>query len=253
MKNNDSLKNKVLAKIKRGEVKMRPKYQFVLKSFLYFGGVVFAFVALVYLVSFALYLLRQTGTFYLPSFGWRGIFPFLSSFPWGLALLGLVLILILEILSRNYSFVYRKPFIYSILVVVLVIGTGSFLIDRTAFHPQLHDYFQKHRVPPFRHLYEFSEKKCCDNVYFGAVVEKNEEGLQLETKQGEILTIRINTRTIRPTKRAFEEGEHVIIMGRREGNVIQAFGIRPFPKERHSFPRFPPGPLPGRLPPRPVK
>src|SRR3989344_3614541 len=114
-----SIKEEVIARIKRGETIMRPRWHFVLRAMLYALGVLIAALALVYLASFIMFVLRETGLLFVPSFGFRGVGVFLFSLPWFLILLSLVFVFVLEVLVRRYAFAYRKPLLYSVFGIVI--------------------------------------------------------------------------------------------------------------------------------------
>src|SRR4030042_4792350 len=135
--NKNSLQNSILEKIKSGQAKIRPKWHFVLKTLLLAAGVLFGTLALLYLASFVLFVLRQTGSWFLPSFGWRGIMVFLISMPWLLVILGVVFIILLELLVRHYSFAYRNPLLYSLLGIIVFVIIASVFVAKTSFHEGL--------------------------------------------------------------------------------------------------------------------
>ena len=85
-----SMKNDVLKAIQAGQVKMRPKWQFITKAALMVLGVVLAALATLYLVSFIVFILRQTGVLFVPAFGPGAFGVFFMSLPWLLILLAAV-------------------------------------------------------------------------------------------------------------------------------------------------------------------
>src|SRR3989339_1207086 len=106
---NSRLSKKVLDKVQRGEVKMKPKTYFVSRTV----GVIFlalltAFLVL-FLASFIFFNLRASGAWFLPQFGFSTIGIFFKSLPWLLILIALILIVVLEILVKRFSFAYRRP------------------------------------------------------------------------------------------------------------------------------------------------
>ncbi len=108
-----SIKERVLEKIKSKHIKMRPKFYFVLKTVLLAVGFFMVGALVLFLISFISFHLRASGIWYLPGFGPRGWGIYLRLMPWFLILAGLILILMLEILSKRCSFVWRRPVIYS--------------------------------------------------------------------------------------------------------------------------------------------
>ncbi len=110
-----NINDRIFEKIKNGQVKMRPKLYFVLKSLIFALGIVLASILVLFLFSFIVFCLKLGGIWFLPKFGFRGLGIFFISFPWFLILLALFLIFLLEIIAKKYSFVYKRPIIFSLI------------------------------------------------------------------------------------------------------------------------------------------
>ena len=84
--------NEILNSIKAGGVKMRPRWYFILQAALaMIGGMILLFL-IIYLISFIVFVERQTGAGFIPAFGLRGWTRFLVSLPWLLIMLTFVFI-----------------------------------------------------------------------------------------------------------------------------------------------------------------
>lgn len=118
------LSEKVMGKIKTGEVKMRPKIYFIAGSALLFLGLVTSSVVAVFLFSLTRFLLRSHG----PMAQYR-LEQLLSSFPSWIPLLAVMSIIIGIMFLKKYDFSYRKNFIYVIIGFIAVIITASWVID----------------------------------------------------------------------------------------------------------------------------
>src|ERR1700722_1425847 len=98
------VEHKVLAAIESGQVKMRPRWQFLLQTTLLAVGVIIAFFALLYLVSFIFFILHENGVWFVPAFGVSGWVALFRRLPWALIGLTIIFIIVLEFLVRRYSF-----------------------------------------------------------------------------------------------------------------------------------------------------
>src|SRR5665213_3408185 len=116
-----SVRQGVMDAIKKGNVQMRPRWHFVLVSTLAALGVFIVLLSLHYIVSLSVFLLRDNGAWFAPSFGGRGWFSLLHSVPWLLILFIIVFIGVLEVLVRRYRFVYRKPLLLSVAIILALI------------------------------------------------------------------------------------------------------------------------------------
>jgi hypothetical protein len=131
-KTDNPIARKVLAAIESGKVHMRPRWHFVLKAALAIAGMIFLTGALVYLISFIIFVMRESGAWYLTPFGLRGLKVFLMAAPWILIIIAAVVFVILEVLVRRYSFAYQRPLLYSIIAVMALITLSSFAVARNS-------------------------------------------------------------------------------------------------------------------------
>jgi hypothetical protein len=142
----NSIKDSVARAIEAGKVKMRPRWHFLLSAGLLFVGTILVVFTLVYLSSFAIFIFQQTpgpG----PGMGARGLGVYLTSLPWIIILIAIIFLIILELLVRRYSFAYRKPLLYTILGIIVLIFLVSLLVAQTPFHKNLYDRAERDNLP----------------------------------------------------------------------------------------------------------
>ncbi len=187
---NKSVKEEVLAAIKSGQIKMRPKWHFLLKAALAGVGGLIIILALLYLGSFIVFVMRQTGVWDVPGFGLNGWFVFLVSLPWVLVLLLIIFILLLEILVRRYSFAYRSPLFFSALFIVFIVLIGGYVVGRTPLHGRLLEYAERNMLPVAGPLYTQFGHQRFNNIHRGVIVgAKPPDSFLIKTRRNEILTI----------------------------------------------------------------
>lgn len=223
------IKESVLNRIRSGELAMRPKWHFVLKTILATVGAVIVFLAALYLVSFIVFTARQSGAWFGPAFGSLGFAALLRSLPWTLILLSLVFVGVLEILARRYAFAYRRPLLYSVAVIIVLVLAGGAAVapfHRTPFRdmpmhrlPVLTERFYRNFGPPPFPAREF---------YRGTITESLSDGFVIEDFEGATTTIRIPPRF--PLRRIGAPppaiGDEVVVFGAASGTEISARGIR---------------------------
>ena len=228
---------KVLGKIKNDQIKMRPKARFVLKSILIILGIFLVFFFTLYLVSFILFALRVSGVWHLSGFGFYGFRASLILLPWLLILIAIVLLIILEILVKHFSFVYHRPIFYSILAAVLFTLLGSFIIDKMQFHSCLFQKAQEERLPVMGKFYRDLGIEKDHNVCRGIVLEITENGFQVETPRGKVLNVNITSETQFSDGADIKKDDVIIILGERGDSEIQAIGIRKVDDDLNFFPQ----------------
>lgn len=246
------IKAKILSAIQAGKVTMRPRWHFALQTALVLSGITIIILTLLFLISFIIFSLRQTGVWFAPTFGYRGYSTLFTSLPWLLIGLSVIFIVILEILVKRYSFAYRQPLLYSALVLVLIVTIGGIAVAQTPFHGGLMKQARDNHLPIAEPLYNNFGMMRREGMHTGSIKEVNENGFILSSRRGDQLQIIVTPETQLPTGYDLIEGDMVVIMGERDNSTIQALGIREIeamPGEfipRQLFPqRFkPPLPLP---------
>jgi hypothetical protein len=220
------IQNKVLATIKSGDVTMRPKWQFFLRTGLEIAGVIILLLVLIYLASFIIFILQRTGLEFVPSFGWHGLVVFLMSAPWILFILCIVFIIILETLVHQYSFAYKRPIIYSVLGIVLATVFAGFIVSRTSMHRQLLQSANSHQLPVAGPLYRgFGEMRPKD-VHKGIIIRQEASGFDMQTMRHEVVFVMVTPRTRIFRDGSLIQGDYVVVLGMLQDGTIQAVGIR---------------------------
>lgn len=149
-----TIKNKILHIVEKNNIRMIPRWQFVLYSVLGILGLFFSFLALVFIASIVVFVLSRYGFMYLPLFGFGATMHLLSSIPIQLGITAIILVFITEILARQYAFAFKKPLIITLLVITgasLIIG---FLISLTPMHHTLRNYARMHHMGMMEHMYD---------------------------------------------------------------------------------------------------
>lgn len=219
---------------KRG-VAMRPRWHFLLLSALTAAGVLILVVTLLYIVSLALFFLRETGVWYAPSFGGRGWFVLLNSAPLLLIVLIAMFVVILDVLVRKYSFAYRAPLTVSLGGILLLIFVGGLLVAQTSFHRRLESAAHHgHLPPPIGFWYgKTFRPPPTKEMHRGLIIFKSPKQFVMVDSDGSTSTIQINSKTRLPRGEDFEMGDMVIVIGDSVGtDTIRAFGVRSIDFER---------------------
>lgn len=230
-----TLREAVLGTIKSGGARMLPRWRFALKTALALVGVFLLTLALLSSLSFGLFILRHTGLWFVPVFGFRGVRALLFSFPWLLVAVGIALIILLETILRRFAFAYRKPLIVSLAGILVFAGIASALISRSHLHERLFLRNRQGRPPFTGEFYRGYGLSSQRNVHIGRVATSTPEGFLMENPLGETLSIVITPKTRFPLGADFETRDHVVVLGDREDGTVQAFGVRRIDDETRRF------------------
>lgn len=230
MKNTDqqtSITDKVLEKIDRGEVKMRSRKYFVLRSVVIGLSIIVMVLFTLYLLSFIAFALRINGVWLAPGFGLPGLGIFFGSLPWILIGVSLVLLVTIEILVKRLSFAWRRPMAYSLMGIILLALFGSFFLDKTGMHSALFVRAREGHLPIAGSFYREHGAPRFRGIHPGIVKEMTENGFLLETRREEIIIVIISEKTKISTEVGMVRVEDmVIVYGARTNGTVHAFGIR---------------------------
>ncbi|MBI2623832.1 MAG: hypothetical protein HYW65_04700 [Candidatus Liptonbacteria bacterium] len=220
----DNLKDTILGAIKEGHTKMRPRWHFVAERAFIGAGAVLLLLALLYLASFMVFALRESGAWFAPQFGSRGWLTFLRSLPWVLILLSVGFIVALEALVRKYQFAYRTPLLYSLVGVVLLVALGGLIaapLHRGPFAAAWRD-----ALPGFvgKWYRQFGMPHMRD-IHRGMVRRIMPEGFVVEDARGATSSVMLRQWRGRPFYPPFREGDRVFIFGDAASSGIEAYGV----------------------------
>lgn len=230
---NEQLNKEILSQIKEGKVEMKSHGYFLLRTILGVLGVFLLSLCLVFLFSFILFGLRKSGVALAPGFGPQGFILFAMSLPWMLILITVAFLAVLEILIRKYSFVYKKPILYSLLAVFGITTLITLLLPSFAIHNSV---FRAYRpeiggremdMPPIGRFYRGFGMPHPPDLVRGVVVDFATGTLIISTDDGVTSSVIFSdlTKIFPGTK--MRNGDELLIFGPRStSGVIQAFGVR---------------------------
>jgi len=221
-----SIKETVLDKIKAGKARMIPRWHFVLRAALAAVGFLIVAGLALYILSFAFFIVRKTGIWFLPDFGIRGIGVFLFSLPWFLVIAVIAFIIILEALVRQYSFGYRKPLLYSAIGIIVFVVAASVFVTETPFHEGLYRRAHMGELPIIGQLYRDYESPRNKDAHIGTITEMTSDGFKIQNPAGEILSVIVASDTGFPAGLDFQKGDQVLVLGSRDGDIVKAVGVR---------------------------
>ncbi len=231
-KNNGSILSRVQGAIQSGRVRIKPRWHFVLHAALGAVGVAILLLAILYLASFIIFVLRATGVWFVPMFGWHGWYEFFRSAPWILIVLCIVFIVVLETVVRTYAFAYRAPLLYSAIAVILIVIAGGVLIAATPLHRGLFHHAEHNRLPFAGGMYRGFGLQRMSNVHVGTITQIIPSGFVIENRRGETLRVALDPSEIRRSlAETFVLGNTIVVFGPRSGAVVRALGVRKIDSE----------------------
>lgn len=232
MENQKQLRENILTRIQKGQAKMTPRWHFILKTSLFLFGFILIFLCALYLLSFTLFVLDKSQLWFVPQFGAHGVFIFFRSLPWLLIFVVLLFLIVLQILARRYSFSYQRPLLFSVLGILVLVIIGSSVIQKLRFHEGVSIYSRMHKLPFAGPMYERFELGEEQSIYPGVIIEIRDPNFSIKSRRQEILQVEVTDETRFPAGKKFLVGDEVLVLGEREDDIIEAYGVRPIPRIR---------------------
>lgn len=150
----NNLKIKILETVKNNDIRMIPKWKFVLYSSLAIMSLLFVFLVTVFLFSLIFFVLSRYGFMYMPFFKSIGAVHALRAIPILLLLCTIFLLVLIEIISRYSSFSWRRPLGVTFLVLTSGATVISYVISQTNMHDYVRSYAKSHHFDMMSQAYE---------------------------------------------------------------------------------------------------
>ncbi len=132
--NNTHIEIKIAEAIKEGELKMRPRWHFLLKAALLVWGFVVTLLVVLYLTSFLF---------------------FSRSLPLVLLCVLVGFVVFCEMLLRQYEFGYGKPLAYTLGGVIIVALCVAAFLQGLRAHERLYNFVERRQVPVAEPFYRY--------------------------------------------------------------------------------------------------
>lgn len=227
-----TIKTKVLDAVHSNRITMIPKWKFVLYSLLGVLSIVFIVLITLFLFSLIMFLLSRYGFLYMPFFGVMATIHALKAIPLFLLFCTIGLLLIIEIVSRLYSFSFKQPLIVTFLSMTAGVTLASFFISEVGVHEYMHEYAKKNHIVMMERMYErpipFKPIDKTVDVVRGEVLESSSTTIRIRLFNGDVVTAYATT-----TGEKFsipQVGDDVMIFGTFRGEQFEIIKIRKAPK-----------------------
>ena len=128
----EELKNiteNVMNQINQGKAKMKPKIYFVIGSILTFVGLISSIIVSIFFVGLIRFSFRSHGPM-----GQYKFDQMISNFPWWIAILAILSLIVGIWIIKKYDFSYKKNPLFIVIGFVLMVLAAGWLIDTTGLN-----------------------------------------------------------------------------------------------------------------------
>lgn len=223
------IRQNVLERLKRGDVRMRSRAYFIVRALLALALSVLVLLLSAYVLSFVAFSIHESGEQFLLGFGVRGVETFFVLFPWISIIIDIVLILVLEWLLQSFKFAYRISLALLFGVMIVISGLIASAIALTPLHMSLLDMADRHDLPVIGEMYEgIRTSHDGQGIFRGSIASMQGNVIVITHDDGDH-DADDGTRTIvLPSGYSTSElkvGDRVYVFGTATGEVIEALGI----------------------------
>jgi len=234
MNNKNNLEEKIMSQIKSGKVKLRSRYIFLAEKVGIGSAFVFSLLLAVLFLALLFFYLKSSDNLIYLSFGSRGLFAFLETFPYLLLISLVISIFIAGFILKKSGVMYQKPFGYlAIGMVGFIFLVGTFLTFTSLIQKLEERSYQ--RIGPERALrplihQRFMEK---ENGTAGRVMEIGENYINIQTPIG---LQKLDLSALNLLEISFTEGAFVMAVGEKtEDNIFLVEKIKIINEEEMPF------------------
>ena len=221
--------DKILDKIRSGEIKMTPKWHFALRVFLLVTLTVITLMTSAFLLSFLFWSLGVSGHLFLLGFGLRGLAAFILLFPWVTLVFEIVLLFALQKLLKNFPLGYKNPFVYIGTFILLIVVGSALFIDESPVHERLLERSDRNELPIIGEIYERLNVSHEERgVLKGTILSVANDSCMLEIVNKDYST---STRKIifPPEfylKNSLAPGDTILVAGDADDMAFRAYGVK---------------------------
>jgi hypothetical protein len=226
-----NIKNTILTFVQENKITMIPRWKFILYSTLTLSAIAFLFLVLIFVVSLIFFVLSRYGFIFMPMFGFLASFHAITAVPVALFACALLILVVIEAISRKYSFVFKKPLALTVVILTLLaIGIG-FAVGMTPMHEYIRDYAREHNINILREAYKRPMPKFPSTKgvpLHGKLIATTSETYRLGIFEGEDVIVYASSTFIKQIEPKL--GEHVLFFGTFAGEDFIATEIHKAPK-----------------------
>jgi len=214
---------------------MRPKYYFVLRLV---STITIGFLTLivsVFVVSFVLFSVHESGEAFLLGFGKQGILTFISLFPWALVVVDIALVVFLEWLLRGFKFGYRFSLLAIFIGIFLLSIVLGVIVNFTPLHQTLLGEADRGALPFGNDVYEsLRDSHANQGIFRGTITSINGNQIVITHNDGDF-DADDGTRTITlpsTNSLSFKINDRVYVFGTSTDKTVGAYGIKKLSPEQ---------------------
>lgn len=235
----NSISQNVLEQIHSGKIKQTSRAYFIFRLGLFVTAVAVLALLVIYIASLVFFGLRSSGAWFAPGFGLSATRAALLVVPWVLVGCVVVAIVLLELMVKHFGFAYRRPAVYSVAGIVVLVLIAGYALALTPLHRALYQQAHGPRPPFWSAMYKGLDAGPGQPLHAGFVDGLDEQSFLLNAREGVDFRVHVTLGTRLPLERELREGDFVLVFGPTHEDIIQAERVQFVPDEMRGFGKRP--------------
>lgn len=219
------LEDKIMSKIKNGQVKLRSKYIFLAEKLGLGSAFALSVVLAVLFLNLFFFYLKTTDNLEYLSFGSAGIYAFLESFPYLLVISFMMFLFLAGYLLAKTDFSYKKPFGYFAASLIIFSAAMGGILACTEISEKIEEQAFSD-LPPGYIFKPFLKRgiELRNSGVAGKISEIGENYLIIETP---ISAQNVDTENLEASSsQQFIKEQFIMVIGERKGDIFVARAAR---------------------------
>lgn len=125
------LKTKIFQEIEENKLKPKPKWLFAFKSLGLLLSILFIMLFSFYILAFVGFVLSERDWVQDSTYSLQGVYFLLNTLPISMIFLALCMILVASLTAYKYGLSYRKPFVYTLTVLAVLLLGGRYVFVKS--------------------------------------------------------------------------------------------------------------------------
>lgn len=235
----NSISQNVLEQIHSGKIKQTSRVYFVFRLGLFVTVAAMLALLVIYIASLVFFGLRSSGAWFAPGFGLSATRAALLVVPWALVGCVVVAIVLLELMVKHFGFAYRRPAVYSVAGIVILVLVAGYALTLTPLHRFLYRQAHGPKPPFWSAMYKGFDAGPGQPLHAGFINALDEQSFLLNAREGVDFRVHMNPGTQLPAEHELREGDFVLVFGPTHEDIIQAERVQFVPDEMRGFGKRP--------------
>lgn len=218
------LSKKIMAKIKKKQLKIKSKKLIFLEQISLAGSLVLSFIFIILLINSLFFWLKTNHQLAILTLGKPGWIAFLEAFPYLRIFLALFLFIFASLLLKKYDISYKKPYKWLLILIFLSLVITALLLIKLRFNERLGQQIHQGRFRRFQPLFHRAPALKKPHSLQGQIQEKTDKYLVINFRN-HFFKVFLDEETKILANEKLETNDWIIAVGEFKNGYFKAKGL----------------------------